>query len=148
MNGTTNGLFVSCAIFCAVFMLPTAHAERAAMPAAAPDLRAIQLPDYDRVAMLDAVKKLRSELIQRKRELVQNVADGRLDGKDALITAILPGGLLYASYKKARYEQARDELARVSTDIEELSGDLLAMQAGPVTVAVAQLPVPDTAVPE
>lgn len=129
-------------------MLPTAHAERAAMPAAAPDLRAIQLPDYDRVAMLDAVKKLRSELIQRKRELVQNVADGRLDGKDALITAILPGGLLYASYKKARYEQARDELARVSTDIEELSGDLLAMQAGPVTVAVAQLPVPDTAVPE
>lgn len=148
MTGTTNRLFVSCAIFCVVFMLPTARAEQAAMPAAAPDLRAIQLPDYDREAMLKTVERLRSELIQRKRELVQSVADRRLDGKDAFITAILPGGLLYAGYKKARYEQARDELARVSNDIEELSGDLLAMQAGPVTVAVARLPVPDTAVPE
>ena len=72
--------------------------------------------------------------------LVQSVADKKLDGKDAVITAIMPGGLLYAGYKKVRYEQAKNELARVSTDIEEYSDDLLAMQPSPAQVIVAQLP--------
>ncbi|MGD2055551.1 MAG: hypothetical protein PVJ15_02000, partial [Gammaproteobacteria bacterium] len=59
---------------------------------------------------------------------------------DALITVIMPGGLLYAGYKQARYEQAKNELARVSADIEEYSSDILAMQTGIAPIAIARLP--------
>ena len=52
----------------------------------------------------------------------------------------MPGGLLYIGYKKIRYEQAREELARVSAEIEEYSDDLVAMQAMSTKVVVAQLP--------
>ena len=48
----------------------------------------------------------------------------------------MPGGLLYAGYKKVRYEQAKNELARVSADIEEFSGDILAMQPRSASVAI------------
>ena len=91
-------------------------------------------------AAAGALMVLRSQLIQRKQALIQNVADKQLDGKDAVITAIMPGGLLYAGYKKVRYEQAKNELDRVSTDIEEYSGDLVAMQSRAAPVAVAWLP--------
>ena len=144
MIKTSNRLFMSTAIFCTAFMLQTAHAEQTPAPAPAPvsDLNqfTIQLPDVDREALIEQLRTLRSQLIQRKQALVQSVADKKLDGKDAVITAIMPGGLLYAGYKKVRYEQAKNELARVSTDIEEYSDDLLAMQPSPAQVVVAQLP--------
>ena len=42
--------------------------------------------------------------------------------------------------KKVRYEQAKDELARVSADIEEFSSDLLAVQSWSAPVLVALQP--------
>jgi len=138
MTKITKSLFIPIAIILASLMLQTAHAEQAATTA--PDLRAIQLPVVDLDTLVEELETLRSQLIQHKRELAQTVADRKLDGNDAFITAILPGGLLYAGYKKARYEQARDELARVSADIEEVSVDLLAMQSMTAPVSVAQLP--------
>jgi len=146
MIKTSNRLFMSTAIFCTAFMLQTAHAEQAPAPVSVSvsvsDLNqfTIQLPDVDREALIEQLRTLRSQLIQRKQALVQSVADKKLDGKDAVITVIMPGGLLYAGYKKARYEQAKHELARVSTDIEEYSDDLLAMQPSSAQVVVAQLP--------
>ena len=74
--------------------------------------------------------------VQRKQVLVQSVADKKLNSNDAIITVIMPGGLLYAGYKKVRYEQAKNELARVSADIEEFSGDILAMQPRSASVAI------------
>ena len=140
MTKTLNSLFVPIAIFCAAFMLQTAHAEQALVPVAASDQFIIQLPDIDREALVEQVGALRSQLIQRKQALVQSVADKKLNSNDAIITVIMPGGLLYAGYKKIRYEQAKNELARVSADIEEFSGDLLAIQskAAPVVVVSRQ----------
>ena len=139
MTKTLNRLFISIAIFCAAFMLQTAHAEQAPVPMSALDQLVIQLPVIDHEALFEQVSKLRSLLIQRKQELVQIVADKKMDGGDAFITAIMPGGLLYAGYKKARYAQAKNELARVSANIEEFSGDLLVLQLRSVPVAVAQM---------
>jgi len=140
MTKTPNRLFVPIAIFCTAFMLQTAHAEQTLVPVAAPDQFIIQLPDIDREALIEQVGALRSQLIQRKQALVQSVADKKLNGNDAFITVIMPGGLLYAGYKKIRYEQAKNELARVSADIEEFSGDLLAIQSrsAPVVVVARQ----------
>lgn len=140
MTRFTNRLLISLAIFCTAFMLQTAHAEQTLLPATAMDQLAIQLPDVDRAALMEQIRTLRSQLIQRKQALAQSVADRKLDGSDAIITAIMPGGLLYAGYKKARYKQAKDELARVSDDIEEFSSDLLAMQSRSAPVVVARLP--------
>ena len=139
MISTPNRLFISIAIFCAAFMLQTAHAEQAPLTMGALDQLVIQLPEIDREALIEQVSTLRSLLIQHKQKLVQIVADKKLDGGDAFITAIMPGGLLYAGYKKARYEQAKNELARINADIEEFSGDLLVLQFRSVPVAMAQL---------
>jgi hypothetical protein len=100
---------------------------------------ALQLPDVDHEALVELLGTMRSQLIQRKQALVQAVADKKPDGGDAFITAILPGGLLYAGYKQARYEQAKDELARVDAEIKEITGDLLAMQSWSPALAIAQL---------
>jgi len=56
-----------------------------------------------------------------------------------LITIILPGGLLYAAVRKGNLEQAKVELAEMTADRDELSRDLLAMQAVAGEFTVAQL---------
>ena len=138
MTRATNRLFNLIATFLSAFMLQTVHAEQVPMRASTAGVLAVQLPDVDRGVLIEQLRLLRSQLIQRKQALVQIVADKKLDGSDALITAIMPGGLLYAGYKKVRYEQAKSELARISADIKEYSGDLLVMQSGSVPVLVAR----------
>ena len=140
MTKTSHRLLISIAILCSAFMLKTAHAEQALVPVNAPDRFIVQLPTVDREALIAQVEMLRSQLIQRKQVLVDIVAEKKLDSGDALITILMPGGLLYAGYKKVRYEQAVNELSHVSSDIEEFSNDLLAMQSTSVPVSVAQLP--------
>ena len=65
--------------------------------------------------------------------------ENRLDAKDALITAIMPGGLLYAAIEKRDLEMARHELAEIINTMHELSSDLLAMQVVGRELTVAQL---------
>ena len=140
MTKTSNRLFITIALFCSAFMQKAVHAEQILVPVNDPDQFIIQLPDVDRETLIEQVEMLRSQLIQRKQALVQSVADKKLDSSDAIITVLMPGGLLYAGYKKVRYEQAVNELAQVSADIEEFSRDLLAMQPMPMKMAIAQLP--------
>jgi hypothetical protein len=116
-------------------MLQTAHAEQTRPGVTAPNQFVIQLPVADREALAEQISVLRSQLIQRKQALVQVIADNKPDSSDAFIMAIMPGGLLYAGYKKTCYEQAKNDLASVSANIEEFSGDLLAMQSASVVVA-------------
>jgi len=139
MTRTTNKLFMSFAIFCSAFMLQTAHAEQPLVLITTPDQFVIQLPGVDREALVEQVRTLRSQLIQRKQALVKVIADKKMDSSDAFITTIMPGGLIYAAYKKTSYEQSRSELASIIADIEECSDDLLAMQSGSAPVFVARL---------
>ena len=138
MIRTSNRLFISIVIFCTASMLQTAHAEQAPVLLNTPDQLAIHLPEIDHEALAEQVRTLRSQLIQHKQDLVQIVADKKLDGGDVIFTVIMPGGLLYAGYKTARYENAKSKLARVNADIEEFSNDLLALSRS-MPVAVAQL---------
>ena len=141
MTGYPNKLLVSIASAGFAFLLQTAHAEPTRIPATSPGQQlAFQLPEIDHAVLVEQVRMLRSGLIRRKQELLQMVADQKPDGGDALITVIMPGGLLYAGYKQVRYEQAKNELARVTADIEEYSSDILAMQTGIAPVAIARLP--------
>ena len=96
-----------------------------------------QLQVVDADTLSEQVQVLRSQLILRKQQLVRDVDEKQLDSGDALLTVLMPGGLLYAGYKKAAYESARNDLEEVSEDITEYSHDLsvLAGQT-PVTVAL------------
>jgi hypothetical protein len=118
----------------------SAHAEQTLALLTNTGQFTIQLPAVEHAALIEQVEILRSQLIEDKQELVQDVADNELDGADAVITVIMPGGLLYAGYKKARYEQAKNALASVSTDIEELSTDLLSLQSSSPATVVARIP--------
>jgi len=139
MTRTTIKLFTSLAMFSTAFMLQTAHAGQPLVLVTSPNQFVIQLPDIDREALIEQVRILRSQLIQRKQALVKIIADKKMDGSDALITTLMPGGLIYAVYKKTSYEQSRSKLASINADIEECSDDLLAMQSGAAPVFVAQV---------
>jgi len=121
-------------------MMQSAHAEQTLALLSETGQFTIQLPAVEHAALIEQVEILRSQLIQDKQELVQTVADKKPDGRDAVITVIMPGGLLYAGYKKARYEQAKNALASVSADIEELSTDLLSLQSLTPPTVVARIP--------
>jgi hypothetical protein len=140
MNVFPGKLVALIAVVCFAPLLSPAFAEELPVSRAAPARLAIQLPQVDRDALVEVVGELRTQLILRKQELLQQLADSQLDGGDALITAIMPGGLLYAGYKKVRYENAKSELDRVSEDIDEYSDDILALQSAPLPLAMARLP--------
>jgi hypothetical protein len=139
MTSTPTRRFILIAIFMSAFTLQQAHAEQTLVSVSGTDHFIIQLPSVDGGVLLDEMATLRSQLIKYKQALVQLVADKQLTGRDAIITAIMPGGLLYAGYKKARYEQAKSELAGVNADIESLTDDLLVMQSRAAPTVVAQL---------
>lgn len=95
-----------------------------------------RLQTVDSVTLTGQVQALRSQLIARKQQLVEEVDEKQLDSGDALLTILMPGGLLYAGYRKAALERARNDLAEVSEDITEYSRDLSAL-ANKTTVTIA-----------
>lgn len=96
-----------------------------------------QLQVVDANTLTEQVQVLRSELIVRKQQLVEEVGEKKMDSGDALLTVLMPGGLLYAGYKKAAYERARNDLAEVSEDISEYSRDLAVIGKRVTPVAIA-----------
>jgi hypothetical protein len=82
---------------------------------------------------------LRADLREESKALSTRVEDSRSGAKDALIAAIMPGGLLYAAFRKHSAGQARKELETVSNELEELNHDLLALQVTTGEVLVAGL---------
>jgi pyruvate/oxaloacetate carboxyltransferase len=81
------------------------------------------VPASETRELIGSVKELRQSLSNEKEQLSNSVEKKKFTSKDTLLTAILPGGMLYASYRMASYENAKNELANVSTQIEELSQD-------------------------
>jgi hypothetical protein len=99
----------------------------------------IDLPAVNSNQLIALIRDYRASLTQREQEITRYLEENRLDTKDILITVILPGGLLYAAVRKGKLEQAKVELAEMSEDLDELSRDLLAMQAVAGELTVAQL---------
>ena len=96
----------------------------------------------DPALLAEDVEKLREAYIQRQHELEHLVENKELNVGDAILTIIIPGGLFYASYRKQELEQAKSDLLAVTTEIMELSNDLLALQGQGTThpLILAQLP--------
>jgi hypothetical protein len=99
----------------------------------------IDLPAVSPDRLMALIKAYRTFLTQREAAISQYLDEHQLDARDTLITILVPGGLLYAAIRTGDLEQAKAELAEVSGDIDELSRDLLAMQAVAGELTVAQL---------
>ena len=100
------------------------------------------IPKINTVSLADNVEKLRETYIQRQNELTQQVEDKELTVGDVFITIIIPGGLIYAGFKKNELEKTKDALLDVTTEISELSNDLIALhtQNAANTLLLAQIP--------
>lgn len=96
----------------------------------------------DPVLLAEDVEKMRGFFIRRQHELAKQMKSKQLNSDDAIITLIMPGGLLYAGYRKHEFEQAKGALLTVTAEIKELSNDLVALQGQDTAnpLLLAQLP--------
>jgi len=92
--------------------------------------------------LAEDVEQLRYDYIRHQHELEQQVEDKKLKTGDVIITIIVPGGLLYAGYRKHEFEQAKSDLSDVTSEIKELSNDLIALYSQQTIdpLMLAQLP--------
>ena len=100
------------------------------------------IQQVDPALLAEDVEKLRGFYIRHQHELAQKVDDKKLNAGDAIITVIMPGGLLYAGYRKQEHEKAKQALLVVTTELGELSDDLIALQGQDKShpLLLAQLP--------
>ncbi len=99
----------------------------------------VALPSVDTDQLIERIRAHRASLGHREQAIRDYLEDHQLDGKDMLITVIMPGGLLYAAVRKGNLEQAQAELDQITAVMDELSRDLVAMQAVAGDLTVAQL---------
>ena len=97
------------------------------------------LPAVNNKQLVGLLRNYQEALTRREQEITRYLDENRLDTADVLITVIMPGGLIYAAVRKANLEEARAELTEITDDMDELSRDLLAMQAGTGELTLAQL---------
>ncbi|MFC1772437.1 hypothetical protein ACFL3A_03685 [Pseudomonadota bacterium] len=97
------------------------------------------LPAVNNKQLVGLIRNYQEALTQREQEITRYLDENRLDTADVLITVVMPGGLIYAAVRKANLEEARAELTEITDDMDELSRDLLAMQAGTGELTLAQL---------
>ena len=85
-------------------------------------------PSAPRRELIGQMSQLRAVLQNRKAGLAVEEEEGRFDAKDAVITLVMPGGLLYAAYRQQRHHRIAAQERRVSGQLEELKTDLVAFR--------------------
>jgi len=94
-------------------------------------------PMLPRSELSRQVGERRAALQSRKAGLAAQEEQGRFDAKDAVITLVLPGGLLYAAFRQQRHHRIAARAQQVSSELEALQEDLVAFRAIPADTLVA-----------
>lgn len=89
---------------------------------AAADGLLFSLPTVNSVQLRHQVNRLNLQLKERQQELLSLLQQNRFTAGDAVVVAVLPGGLIYAALKRQRSAQAEAELLQVATQLEALQG--------------------------
>jgi hypothetical protein len=90
-----------------------------------PDGLVEQVPAHKTRELLGQVRDLHSNLSARQVELEKSV---KFEAKDVIITVIMPGGLAYAAHKKIQQKKAETELKNITTELAQLSKDILMLE--------------------
>ena len=96
-----------------------------------------QVPAPATHELLDQVRELRSELLTRKSELDELVKESEFDAKDVFITIIMPGGLVYAAFRKLSHHRAETQLASVTSEVDQLGKDISMLKSASRVSTVA-----------
>jgi hypothetical protein len=84
----------------------------------------VEFPAIDHQLLTEQLRDLRAALLLRRAALVTAVEDLEMGGVETILSVLLPGGLIYASYRTHEYEAAKHDLAEVDAEINELARDL------------------------
>ncbi len=99
-----------------------------------------RLPQVSNSTLIAEMEVYRQKLENNHDDLVGMLEDNKMKASDVVLTAILPGGLLYAAYRANQQAKTRQQLADVKTLIEELGTDLVALEAAEGKIMVAKWP--------
>jgi len=94
-------------------------------------------PAWSRAELARKLVALRGNLRERAAELDSAEEESRFDVKDAVITAVLPGGLLYAAFRAQQHHQIQDRQQRVAEQVQDLKKDLVAFGVIPGASLIA-----------
>lgn len=97
----------------------------------------VMMPDINIDALVDDIARLKIALRHDEKLLAEQVEQKRVTGNDKVISFLMPGGLIYAAYKKNAHSRAVQDHELVVSQLKEISTDLTALMAisGPVVVA-------------
>lgn len=97
----------------------------------------VSVPHVSINTLLDEITVLKGELKSDETRLAGRVEEKRVTGNDNVLAFLLPGGLIYAAYRKNAYENAVKEHGWVNSRLREISADLVTLAAinGPIRVA-------------
>ncbi len=107
----------------------------------------VDQPRVDTAQLMADVRKLQQELAERKDDLQLSASEKEFTAKDALITALLPGGILYGLIRKNQIDKLKQQLARVETELVDVNDAIVALEqlVGNVMLAQASEPVTEAA---
>lgn len=98
------------------------------------------LPQVSDAELIANVQAYREKLENSRTDLTHMLEDNKMKAGDVVLTAILPGGLLYAAYRTSQQEKTRQQLADVEALIVELGTDLVVLEAAKGRIMVAKWP--------
>ncbi len=88
----------------------------------------VDLPAPPPTVLLEEVRSLRAQMIERRDVLANRVGASKLTVPEMLVAIALPGGSAYLIGKTARRTRAQKALTDVTTDLAFLDEDLLTFQ--------------------
>ena len=97
------------------------------------------LPQVENITLTHHIREWRTNLLEQQQRLAERVEQLKFSALDAVITLVMPGGLLYAAVKRGNHLEKRQDLSLLTQDIEQLSGDLLTLEAISANLQIAAL---------
>ncbi len=97
----------------------------------------VMLPNINVDKLIDDLAVFKSELARSEKKLAQQVELKRVKTSDNVLSILMPGGILYAAYKRRSYSEAVDQQKRVLEQYTEISGDLEDFRSTHQTVLVS-----------
>jgi hypothetical protein len=97
----------------------------------------VMAPSINMDALVDEMVSLKTALKHDEKLLAREVEKKRITGNDKVLSFLMPGGLLYAAYKKSAYDKAVRDHELASSQSREITTELVALTGinGPVVLA-------------
>lgn len=98
----------------------------------------VNIPSISIEGLVNDVVTVKSALRHDEKLLSNRVERGRISGKESLLSLLLPGGMIYAAYKKNEHANAVREHKLVSAQIKGITEDLAALTITTAPIVVAK----------